>query len=133
MRSPFVYPSSGQNTLSRLVNSVRFDDDTVGADFRDSAGSAGLRETSDGIDSSNLHSSGSMSSRNPIKTGARSFLSDVHSPNLTSQTSLGTTHVDFRSSGGSALKGRVFEARAASFLCASARARSSKPPPTLPT
>ncbi len=92
--SPFVYPSSGQSTLSRLVRSTftSLMATSLPLRFLCSAvrpGGCDPAAASNGSFSvlSLLTSAGATSSRRPKKTGCRMSPSSVHSENLTSQTS----------------------------------------------
>src|SRR5262249_54418027 len=90
-------------------------------------------------------SPGFLSSRNPRKTGARNFLSRVHSANLTSQTKTGFNQCIFRiidgviscthcpsCFDGKSTNGQSSRASFWNFLCSPDNDFALKPVPTLP-
>src|SRR6266487_2676232 len=89
MRSPLVYFSSGQNTLSRLENFTSRGLGARGSGLGGCSSSPESRVPSPGI----VTSSGFLSSRKRTKTDCRSKPSGVNSLYRTSHTSFGSTQV----------------------------------------
>ena len=121
-----MYPSSGQNTLSRLVSLTR------GPASR-SAGAGGRAGGADVPGSSRVTVSGALPVRRPRNAGCRTPPSRVHSLKRTSAQSRGSTQWCPLPAGVPTSKGEVGRSSGASARATVSSVAASKPVPTLPT